>query len=249
VRQRARNDRDQRLVGGAAVTQDMDTAIGQLLAKLDELHIADRTYVIYTSDHGAQGGNANGPLANGKGTVWEGGVRVPLIVRGPGVKAGAFSHVRASTVDLFPTIAAIGRVTEPLPKNLEGGSLAAALAGQPNATVKRPREEFVVHFPHYDKDAQGPASTLLLGPLKLIRTYENGALQLYDIAKDIGEAHDLASAQAKDVSALDKRLTDYLAAVSAEMPKPNPHFDPANAKPFEPRRGGKGMGGKRPNQQ
>lgn len=246
VRQRARGDRDQRLVGGAAVTQDMDTTIGQLLAKLDELHIADRTYVIYTSDHGAQGGNANGPLANGKGTVWEGGVRVPLIVRGPGVKVGTYSHVRASTVDIFPTIAAIARVTEPLPKNLEGGSLAAAFAAQPNATVKRAREDFVVHFPHYDKDAQGPASTLLLGPLKLIRTYETGALQLYDIARDIRETHDLASAQPRDVSTLDQRLTAYLTAVAAEMPKPNPRFDPASAKPFEPRRGGKGGGKGKP---
>jgi len=240
VRQRARSDRDQRLVGSAAVTQDMDTTIGQLLAKLEELHLADRTYVIYTSDHGAQGGNANGPLANGKGTVWEGGIRVPLIVRGPGVKAGLCSHERASTVDLFPTIAALARVTESLPKNLEGGSLGAVLTARPNATVKRPREEFVVHFPHYDKDAQGPASALLLGPLKLIHPYETGTLQLYDLAKDLGEAHDLAVAQSKVVSALDQRLTDYLVAVHAELPKPNPDFDPAKAKPFEPRRGDKG---------
>jgi len=240
VRRRVRSDRDQRLAGSAAVTQDMDTTIGTLLAKLDELHIADRTYVIYTADHGAQGGNANGPLANGKGTVWEGGVRVPLIVRGPGVKAGICSHVRASTVDLFPTIAAMARVSEALPKTLEGGSLAAVLAAGPGAAVKRAREEFVVHFPHYDKDAQGPASTLLLGPLKLIRTYEDGGLQLFDVLKDIGEAHNLASAQPKEVGALDRLLSGYLTAVGAELPRPNPRFDPAKAKAFEPRRGGKG---------
>ncbi len=240
VRRRARSDRDQRLVGGAAVTQDMDTTIGQLLAKLDELRIADRTYVIYTSDHGAQGGNANGPLANGKGTVWDGGVRVPLIVRGPGVKAGSCTHVLASTVDLFPTIAAMARVTEALPKTLEGGSIGAVLAGMPNATVKRQREEFVVHFPHYDKDAQGPASTLLLGPLKLIHPYETDSLRLYNLAEDIGETRDLASTRTKDASALDRRLTDYLTAIGAQLPKPNPNFDPARARPFEPRRGDRG---------
>lgn len=240
VRRRARNDRDQRQVGSAAVTQDMDTTIGQLMAKLDELGIADRTYVIYTSDHGAQGGNANGPLANGKGTVWEGGIRVPLIVRGPGVKAGTLSHVRASTVDLFPTMAAIARVTEPMPKGLEGGSLGPVLGGQAGAAVKRPREEFVVHFPHYDKDAIGPASTILLGPLKLIHVYETGSLRLFDLTKDFAEAHDLAAAQPKDVSMLDRRLTDYLAAVGAAMPTTNSHFNPAAARPFEPRRGGKG---------
>jgi arylsulfatase A-like enzyme len=97
------------------VTQDVDTTIGMLAAKVEALGLADRTYFIYTSDHGAQGRNANGPLANGKGTVWEGGIRVPLVVRGPGIKPGTCTHVRATTVDLFPTIAAIARVKEPLP--------------------------------------------------------------------------------------------------------------------------------------
>jgi arylsulfatase A-like enzyme len=237
VRRRTRGDRDQRLVGAAAVTQDMDTTIGTLLAKIDALGIAGRTYVIYTSDHGAQGRNANGPLTNGKGTVWEGGIRVPLIVRGPGIKAGACTHVRATTVDLFPTIAALARVNEKLPAGLEGGSLASVLSGVPNATVKRAREELVVHFPHYDKDEQGPASALLLGPLKLIHTYESDALQLFDLTKDIGEAHNLASAQSNEASALDRRLREYLTSVGAAMPKPNPRFDPAKAQPFEPRRG------------
>jgi arylsulfatase A-like enzyme len=240
VRRRATTDRDQRLVGGAAVTQDMDTTIGQLLAKLDELGIAGRTYVIYTSDHGAQGRNANGPLANGKGTVWEGGIRVPLIVRGPGIKAGTCTHVRASTVDLFPTIAAIAQVREPLPKNLEGGNLEPVFSGAPNATVKRAREEFVVHFPHYDKDEQGPASAIILGNYKLIRPYETGVPFLYDLAKDIGEQHDLAKEKAKEVAELDRRLSDYLKTVAAQMPSPNAAFDPSKAKPFEERRGGKG---------
>ena|GEM_PF-3624145 len=78
--------------------------------------------------------------------MWEGGTRVPLIVRGPGVKAGACSHIRAITVDIFPTIAALARVREPLPKGLEGGSLKPVLGGAPDAMVKRSREEFVVHF-------------------------------------------------------------------------------------------------------
>jgi arylsulfatase A-like enzyme len=240
VRKRATTDRDQRQVGSAAVTQDMDTTIGLLMAKLDALGIADRTYFIYTSDHGAQGRNANGPLANGKGTVWEGGLRVPLIVRGPGIKAGACTHVRATTVDLLPTIAALARVPEPLPKTLEGGSLSQVLGDVPGASVKRPREEFVVHFPHYDKAEQGPASALLLGNDKLIRPYEASAPLLFDLAKDPAEQHDLAKEQAKKTADLERRLREYLQAVDARMPAPNPKFDPAHPQPFQERRGGKG---------
>jgi arylsulfatase A-like enzyme len=241
VRRRATTERDQRLVGGAAVTQDMDTTIGMLMAKLDELGIADRTYFIYTADHGAQGRNANGPLANGKGTVWEGGIRVPLIVRGPGVKPGVCSHVRATTVDLFPTIAAIARVKEALPGNLEGGSLTAVLGGAPNATVKRAREEFVVHFPHYDKDEQGPASALLLGNDKLIHPYGTNVPMLFDLAKDIGEQRDLAKERAKETADLGRRLNEYLKAVGAQLPVPNPKYDPGKAQPSGERRGGPGM--------
>lgn len=245
VRKRATSERDQRLVGAAAVVQDMDATIGLLLAKLDALGVADRTYVLYTSDHGAQGRNANGPLANGKGTVWEGGIRVPLIVRGPGVKAGACTHVRVTTVDLFPTMTALAHVAEPLPKMLEGGSLAGVLSDAPGATVQRAREELVVHFPHYDKDEQGPASALLLGNDKLIRPYETGVLMLFDLSQDLAERHDLAKDQAKKTAGLDRRLRDYLQAVDAHLPAANPKFDPANPQPFQERRGGKGgPGGK-----
>ena len=240
VRRRATTDRDQRLVGGAAVTQDMDTTIGMLMTKLEALGIADRTYFIYTSDHGAQGRNANGPLANGKGTVWEGGLRVPLIVRGPGVKPGVCSHTFATTVDILPTIAAIAHMKETLPKNIEGGSLGAVLGGATNAMVKRAREEFVVHFPHYDKDEQGPASALLLGSEKLIHPYETNVPMLFDLAKDIGEQHDLAKERAKETAALEQRMNEYLKSVGAQMPVPNPKYDPSKAQPFQERRGGKG---------
>ncbi|MEO6786537.1 MAG: sulfatase-like hydrolase/transferase, partial [Chthoniobacteraceae bacterium] len=223
VRRRATNDRDRRLVGGAAVTQDMDTTIGMLMAKLDELGIAKNTVFIYTSDHGAQGRYANGPLANGKGTVWEGGIRVPLIIRGPGVKAGVCSHVRATTVDLFPTIAALAHVKERLPKRIEGGSLTAVLGGVPTATVKRPREELVIHFPHYDKDELGPATAILLGNEKLIHPYDTNVPMLFDLSKDLGEQHDLAKERTADTAELGKRMNDYLKLVGAEMPVPNPN--------------------------
>ena len=235
VRRRATTDRDQRMVGSTAVAEDMDATIGMLMAKLDALGIADRTCFIYTSDHGAQGRNANAPLSNGKGTVWEGGIRVPLIVRGPGIQAGTCTHVRASTVDLFPTIAELAHVKEQLPKGVEGGSLVAVLGGAPGARVERAREEFVVHFPHYDRNEQGPASALLLGNDKLIHLYETGALMLFDVSKDIGEQRDIAKERAKDALELDRRLAEYLKSVNAQMPAPNPRFDASKAQPLEER--------------
>ncbi|MEA3207696.1 MAG: arylsulfatase [Chthoniobacter sp.] len=221
VRQRATSERDRRLVGAAAVTEDMDATIGLVLAQLADLHLAGRTYLFYTSDHGAIGRSANSPLASGKGTVWEGGLRVPLIARGPGIPAGACTHVAASTVDLLPTIAALAGLAGPLPAALEGGSLAAVLTAAPGAKVRRPRDEFVVHVPHYDKGDQAPAAALFLGNLKLIRSFETGAVQLFDLALDLGERRDLAPSRPREAADLDQQLSDYLATVKARLPTRN----------------------------
>jgi len=215
----------ERETGEAAADWDLDLAFGKVLRKIDELGIANNTYVIFTTDHGTPGKNP--PLAGGKGTVSEGGLRVPLIIRGPEVKAGACSHVRVIGEDLFPTIAALAKVTTPMPKGIEGGNFAEVLTHDGKGTVRRPREEFVVHFPHYDKDEIGPASAILLGDLKLIRVYETDAHKLYNIAKDPGERHDLAKDMPDKVKELNQRLTDYLLAVNAQMPRPNPDYDPS----------------------
>jgi arylsulfatase A len=226
---------NERQIAEAAADLDLDLALGQVLRKLDELGIANNTYVIFTTDHGTPGRNP--PLAGGKGTVSEGGLRVPFIIRGPRVVAGACSQVRAIGEDLFPTMAALAHVSEPLPKGIEGGSLAPALTNSRLGTVQRPREEFVVHFPHYDKDEVGPASAIYLGDFKLIRVYENGALKLFDITKDPGERRDLAAQMPHKVKELNQRLADYLLGVNAQMPKANPSYDPT--KPAETKRGGK----------
>ncbi len=167
----------------------LDLALGQVLRKLDELGIANNTYVIFTTDDGSPG--LNPPLAGGKGTVSEGGLRVPFIIRGPSIQAGTCLHIRAVGEDLLPTTAALAHVSEPLPRGIKGGSLVFVLTDAGKGTVQRPREEFVVHFPHYDYDAVGPASAIYLGDLKLIRAYETSALKLFDIPKDPGERRDL----------------------------------------------------------
>lgn len=223
----------------AQAETDLDVAFGMLLKKINELGIADNTYVIFTTDHGSPGKNS--PLAGGKGTVSEGGLRVPFIIRGPGIQPGSCSHVRAEDEDIFPTVAALAGITKPLPAGIEGGSLAAVLHDAGKGVVKRPREEFVVHFPHYDKDSAGPASAILLGDFKLVRIYETGALHLYNIAQDPGERRDLASEMPDKTKDLDRRLTVYLDSVHARMPVPNPNCDPS--KPADaPHGGGKRRG-------
>ena len=225
---------NERELAEAAADVDLDLAFGQLLRKIDELNITNNTYVIFTTDHGSPGHNP--PLAGGKGTVLEGGLRVPFIIRGPAIKAGACSHVRASDVDLFPTIAALAKVAWSLPPGIEGGSLAAVLTNSGQGAVIRQREGLVVHFPHYDNDTSGPASVLLLDDYKLIRLYETGALQLYNISLDPGERHDLAREMPAKVKDMNIRLTDYLRAVNAQLPTPNPAYDAS--KPTESKRGG-----------
>jgi arylsulfatase A-like enzyme len=228
----------ERELAEAAADLDLDIACGMVLKKLDELGIATNTYVIFTTDHGTPGRNP--PLAGGKGTVSEGGLRVPFIMRGPGIQAGACSHVRVIGEDLFPTIAELAHVKEPLPRSVEGGSFASVLTHDGSGSVSRPREEFVVHFPHYDKDAIGPASAIYLGDFKLIRAYETGALKLFNLTNDPGERHDLAREMPDKAKELDQRLSDYLAAVNAQMPKPNPNHDPSKPSDDARDRGGRG---------
>jgi arylsulfatase A len=212
----------------------VDKTLGQILDALDRLGMNQNTYVIYTTDHGAPGRNL--PLRGGKGTVWEGGLRVPFFVAGPGVKANSVSHVRISAIDLFPTIAELAGIHDSLPLNLEGGSFNKVLKNAGSGDVKRLREEFVFHFPHYDKDVQGPASAIILGDYKLIRIYETGASSLYDIAKDPYERDNVAAQLPAKTAELNQRLTAYLTAVHAQLPRTNPDYDPTKA--TELKRGG-----------
>jgi len=225
----------------AAADFDLDLTLGLLLRKLDQLGISTNTYVIFTTDHGSPGRNS--PLAGGKGMVSEGGLRVPFIIRGPGIAAGSCSHARLTGEDLLPTVAALAHATQPLPKGIEGGSFAALLTQPANGSESRLRSEFVVHFPHYDNDPIGPASAIYFANFKLIHAYETGSLKLFDIVDDPGEQHDLAREMPGQAMELNQRLSAYLATVNAQMPKPNPNYDPS--KPSGSTRDRSGRGGRR----
>ena len=214
-----------RSAGAAAVIFDMDTALGAILDKIDELGIAGDTYVFYTTDHGT-GGAANGPLAQGKGSVWEGGLRVPFLIRGPGIAPGSVSRTAATGADLVPTLAELAGI-DGLPDGLEGGSLTEVLKNGGNGRVERPLRELVFHFPHYDFDPLGPASAIVAGEFKLIRFYESGERLLFDLSKDLGEKRNLAAAMPAKAAELDTRLSAYLQSVGAKLPRENPDYDAA----------------------
>ena len=213
------------------------------MESIDKLGLADNTFVIYMSDNGAGGGRKSG-LNGGKGSMWEGGIRVPFIVRGPGVTANSWCHTRVVGYDLFPTFcewAGIG--PNKLPKNIEGGSIAGLLTNDGQGEVQRTREELVFHFPHY-QSGDGPHTALLLGDLKLMKFYEDDRLALYDLSKDIGEQNDLSSKLPNETKQLHERLKKCLADVDAQFATKNPDYDPSAPEP--PRNGGKGgKGGKK----
>ncbi len=213
----------------AAMTEDLDAGTGLLLEKIDELGIADNTYVVFTSDNGAAGGRRakrgeNLPLAGGKGTLKEGGIRVPLICRGPGVKSGVYCSQGVTGVDLFATFCQWAGIRD-LPDCVEGTSLVPLLTGR--GTFRRTPKELVFHYPHYALGVdQVPMSALILGDYKVLRMYETGTTHLYNLSDDIGEARDLAKKMPDKARELSRRLDAYLGRVKAQLPTRNPDYDP-----------------------
>lgn len=225
------NDKE---VGRAAIAEDLDRGVGELLAHLDSLGLSENTMVIYMSDNG---GSNRRTLNGGKGDLWEGGIRVPLIIRGPGIAANSWCHQRVVGYDFFPTFCRWAGVKAPLPKQLDGGDITHLLIGSSDP-VQRPRAPLVFHFPHYQGDS--PHSAILSGHMKLMHFYETGENHLYDLKADLGETKNLAAAKPELAATLSKQLADYLKEVGAKMPKPNPNYDPGK----EPARKGGGKSGK-----
>jgi arylsulfatase A-like enzyme len=225
-------------LGAIAGQHDMDLQLARVRTALTELGIADNTFIFFSADHGAQGGgggrggrnSANPPFTGGKGSVSEGGIRVPFIVVGPGVPAGVISRVRATGMDLVPTLRdlagkPIEKAGDPDAQTaVEGGSLVPVLKSSGHnagkGTVARTREEIVIHFPHYDLNNGGPASAIYLGDHKLVRNYDAGTVKLFDIAKDRAESNDLAAQMPERVKELEAKLDAYLKAIHAPMPTP-----------------------------
>ena len=208
----------------AAMVDDLDQSVGRLAAVLDELDLADSTLLIFTSDNGAflgdekDRGTSNAPLRGGKGTNYEGGIRVPLIVRWPGIaRPGSVCHEPVISNDLFPTMleAATRTPHTALQHPIDGQSLVPLLR-QPNAGLDR--EALFWHYPHYHSQGATPHGAVRQGDWKLIEFYEDMHVELYNLAADLGEQHDLASQQPQRAAALRRLLHTWRNAVGAQMP-------------------------------
>lgn len=208
----------------AAMTHELDEGVGRILASLDRLGLAEDTYVIFTSDNGSyhdRGSSVistNAPLRGQKASTWEGGIRVPLLVRGPGIKAGAVSAVPVTGTDLYPTIAAMARVRAELPAAIEGGSLLGLLQTGGEGPVSRRFDSLVWHFPHYQTlKGTTPMSSIRAGKWKLVKLYESGESRLFDLSADIGETKDLRAEKPEVAQRLSGQLAKYLEAIEAPM--------------------------------
>ncbi len=216
----------------AAMCEDLDTAIGQVLKKLDALGIANNTYVIFVSDNGYEAWNEGyDPLRGGKWWEWEGGICVPMIVRGPSVPAGTHCDVNVVNYDFLPTFADLAGATSHLSKAVDGTSFKSLLFGQPvlASYVNRP---LFFHYPHYR--VSPPVSTIIIGQWKLLHYYEWPDKQfLYNLATDLGEKHNLATQQPERAAAMWTQLQNQIKSVGGYFPKPNPKADP-HAKIYNP---------------
>jgi arylsulfatase A len=207
----------------AAMTENLDTGIGMVLDNMRELGIEDNTYIIYTSDHGqAVNASTNLPLTQGKGTLWEGDMRVPFIVSGPGIIPGTMSDTRIVSLDLYPTFAEIAGTSGSQPGDLEGGSLVPVLNNQGKGEVQRPRKELVFHFPQPSgQPGSRGSSSIYLGDYKLMKFYDTGELLLFDITADPSEQNNLADQVPDIVDDMHIRMVSYLESVDARIPTPS----------------------------
>ncbi len=224
----------------AAMMETADTNIGRLLAALEKSGQAANTLVIFYSDNGGFGGaTAQRPLRGAKGMFYEGGIRVPLIAAWPGrIAAGAVTPVPVITVDFFPTLLDYAGIPADPALHLAGVSFRPVLEGSAQTWS---REALYWHFPTYlsrvqkgfeqDVHVPGwratPSGAIRAGDWKLIEYFEDHTVELFNLADDISEQHDLAATQPKKAHELQAKLAGWRASVGAPVPtEPNPAFRP-----------------------
>jgi arylsulfatase A-like enzyme len=229
--------------------QSLDESVGRIMARLEELGLAENTVVIFSSDNGGLGGyhrtepasekkgfTDNTPLRGGKGTLYEGGIRVPFIVRWPAVvKAGAMSDVPVAHVDVYPTLVDIAGGERRAGYKLDGLSFATVLK-DPRASLTR--DALYWHFPGYLESyvhdrgwRTAPVSMIQAGDFKLLEFFETGGVELYNLRDDIGEHRNLASQSPAKVQELRSKLAAWRQEVGAEMPVMKTAAELASAAP------------------
>jgi arylsulfatase A-like enzyme len=208
----------------AAMIWSVDENIGKLLRKLVELGIEKNTVIIFTSDNGglstAEGSpTCNTPLRAGKGWLYEGGIRVPLIIKYPGKsKPGTTIRTPVSSVDFYPSIMEMSGM-KTIHQDIDGISILPLL--KKDKMKERP---LFWHYPHYSNQGGEPGSAVRLGKFKLIDNFEKGKQELYDLEKDISETTDISSANPEKTKELFKLLEEWRKATNARMMIPNPNW-------------------------
>ena len=213
----------------AATIQTLDDTVGQLLAHIDAAGLRERTIVVFTSDNGGlhvpEGPHPrvthNTPYRAGKGYVYEGGLRVPLIVRGPGIPMHRVVDAPFINTDWVPTILELAGL--PPARNLDGVSQAQLLrTGKPRAG----RRPLYWHIPHYTNQGSRPAGAMRDGKWKLVEHYDDRRAELFDLEADPGEAKDLSTAEAGRTADMRAQLRRWRASVGAQENTMNPAADP-----------------------
>jgi len=211
----------------AALTESVDDSVGRIMKELDELKLADRTVVVFNSDNGGMiKVTSNSPLRSGKASPYEGGVRVPLIVRWAGVtRQGSLCDAPVITADFYPTILEMAEVQDATDHVSDGESLVPLL--KQDGGLKR--KEIFWHYPHYNNGNAGqatPFSAIRCGDFRLVQFLEDDRVELYDLKKDIGETKNLASAMPETANDLKTKLDRWRKEVGAQLPIPNAAYDP-----------------------
>lgn len=202
--------------GFAAMTEDLDAGVGKLLRSVKELGLEENTYIIFMSDNGGRvapskvkAPNQNKPLRDGKHSMYEGGIRVPFTISGPGIKSGAVSHVPVSGIDLLPTMTDLaGR--QLVHENLDGGSLKPLLMGN-SREVKRSKDFMVFH----KAVTREPHSAIRKGNYKLVKAWGEDKVELFDLSVDLEESRDLSKKMPEKADELHRQLVSYLDEVNA----------------------------------
>jgi len=222
----------------AAMIKSFDESVGRVLARLKERKLDRNTVVIFTSDNGGYIGidrqigqnipvTNNLPLRSGKGSCYEGGIRVPMTIRWPGLTAAnAVCQEPIIMMDLFPTLLNAAGVKLPNDIELDGVDLSPLLK---NPSAKLNREALYFHYPHYYATTT-PVSAVRAGHWKLLEYFEDNHVELYNLADDLGEANDLAQQNPEKAESLKAQLQTWRQKVGARLPSPNPNFQP-NRKP------------------
>lgn len=221
----------------AAMVHSMDEAVGKVVGQLKQAGIADNTVIVFTSDNGGltqrygkhDGFTDNYPLRRGKGSAYEGGVRVPLIVKWPGVTpAGSLCREPVIGIDYYPTFLEIAGIKGDAKHNqtVDGLSLVS-LFRNPKAALKR--DAIYWHYPHYHAGGDGPYNAVRARDWRLVQFYEDGSEALYNLKDDLHEQANVAGQNAAIAARLRNQLDNWRIAVKAQMLMPNPNHDPEKA--------------------